>query len=246
MPRRSGKLNKTIDRCSFFTTATSEAFAFLINDFGFRRVGTIEVMPECVVKYQNGTTGISVNYEWNSHVVVDLVKLVRTAAEVLEEKSYDLLLLMEIRRPEIDAHKFYGDDKTWTNDYIAERLREYASFLQEDARDVLTGDFSIFPQLKKLSAKYRRQKNKEYFGTYSGGSPRFSTRPTLKQVFAGAKDVDPELERLFGDRLNQDKTQSRIYEAYWDHQYSIPEIADFLNTTEESIKHELDEYDDRS
>jgi hypothetical protein len=245
-----GKIRKprrnSADSFAFFKQAATGIFESVTDEYGLSYVAAVEHMPDCVIKYQNETTGLKVRYEWKSQVSVDLVKLERTPTEVTEGKRYDLLLLMEIRRPEIDAHKFYGDDKEWTNEYIEDRLREYASFLKEDARDVLRGDFSILPELKKLSAKYRRQKNKEYFGTYSGSSPRFSSRPTLEQVFAGAQDVDPELDRLFGGKLNQDKTQSRIYEAYWDHQYSIREIADFLRQTEESIQRELDDYDDRS
>ena|ERR1700730_15903876 len=151
---------------------------------------------------------------------------------------------MEIRRPDIDRHKFYGADKEWTNDYIEKLLRQYAKFLREGARDVLTAEFGIFPELKKLGAHYRRQTNRRYFGTYNGASPRFTGRPTLEEVFAGAKDVDPELERLFGGKLNQDKTQSRIYEAFWDHQFSVREVADFLNRTQESIQQALDDEDD--
>lgn len=202
-------------------------------------------MPDSVIKYRSESAGMTIRYEWESQVSIRLVSLKQTSTEVVEDKRYDLLLLMELRRPEIDANKFFGADKKWTSDYVEECLREYASFLREEARDVLTGDFSVFPELKKLSAHHRRQKNKEYFGTYTGGSPRFSGRPTLAEVFAGAKDVDPELERLFGDKLNQDKTQSRIYEAYWDHQYSIREIAEFLNQSEDAIKQELDDYDDQ-
>lgn len=235
----------SVDSFRFFKQAAAEILKSLLSEFGLAYVATLEHVPDCVIKYQNATTGLSVYYEWNSQISIDLVKLARTPTEVAEDKSYDLLLLMEIRRPEIDAHKFYGTDNVWTTDCLQERLREYASFLKEDARDVLTGDFRIFPELKKLSAKYRRQTNKEYFGTYSGGSPRFSSRPTLEQVFAGAKDVDTELERLFGGKLNQDKTQSRIYEAYWDHEYSIRQIADFLKQSEELIQRELDHYDDR-
>lgn len=243
----NGKTQKSklpTDAFAFFRKAVSENFESLLAEFGFRHVATIEHMPDCVIQYQNETTGIDVRYEWKSHVSIDLVQLEHTASEVTEGRKYDLLLLMQIRRPAIDANKFYGDDKDWTGVYIEERLREYANFLTEGARDVLTGDFSIFGELKKLSGKYRRERNKELFGTYTGGSPRFSTRPTLVQVFAGAKDVDPELARLFGNKLNQDKTSSRIWEAFWDHQYSVPEIAEFLNETEGSIERVLDEYDD--
>lgn len=245
MKKARKQQEKRRDYFAFFKQATAEAFKFLTTDFGFEYFATVEHPPDCVIKYRNKTTGISIRCEWKSMVCVSLVKLAQERAEVVEDRRYDLMLLMEIRRPEIDAHRFYGPYKEWTNDHIEKLLREYARFLTEDARDVLTGDFSIFPELKKLSAQYKRQKNKEYFGTYSGGSPRFSTHPTLEQVFAGAKDVDPELERLFGRKLDQDKTPSYIYEAYWDHKYSIREIADFLNQTEESIKQELEDYDDR-
>jgi hypothetical protein len=57
--------------------------------------------------------------------------------------------------------------------------------------------------------------------------------------------VDPELERLFAGKLYQDKTDSRIHEAYWDHEFSIPEIADYLNETEESVQRRLDQFDER-
>ena len=54
-----------------------------------------------------------------------------------------------------------------------------------------------------------------------------------------------KLQRLFQDTIDQDKTDSRIYEAFWDHQYSVREIADFLNEREQTVERKLDEYDDR-
>lgn len=239
------KTKKPNDAFAFFKQAVIEIFEPLFAELGFQHVQTLEYMPDCVLEYLNETTGINVRYEWKSQVSIRLVKLKRTGSEVTEAASYDLLFLMQLRQPEIDVNKFYGDDKEWTDAYIEQRLREYAIFLKESARDVLTGDFSVFPELKKLTAKNRRETNKAMFGTSTGESPRFSTRPTLEQVFEGAKDVDPELERLFGGKLNQDKTDSRVYEAYWDHEFSIPEIAHYLNETEESIQQRLDEYDDR-
>jgi hypothetical protein len=239
------KPKKPNDAFAFFREAVDQIFEPLFTEFGFRHVETLEYMPDCVLKYLNETTGINARYELKSQLSINLVKLERTGSEVTEAAKYDLLFLMQLRQPEIDVNKFYGDDKEWTDAYIEQRLREYAIFLRESAHDVLTGDFSVFPELKKLAARNRREKNKEIFGTSTGESARFSTRPTLAQVFEGAKQVDPELERLFGGKLNQDKTDSRIYEAYWDHEFSIPEIADYLKETEESIQQQLDRYDDR-
>lgn len=242
--KRWTRKSRSVDNFAFFRKAVAEIVEPQITAFSFRHVATLEYIPDGIVKYQNETTGINVRYEWESQVSISLVKLERTGSEITEGKRYDLLLLMEIRQPTIDANKFYGGDKEWTNAYIEARLQEYTSFLKEEARDILTGDFSIFPELKKLSAHYRRKHNKDLFGTYSGITPRFSTRPTLAQVFADAKDTDPYLARLLGNKLKQDKTPSRIYEAYWDHQYSAVEIAGFLNETEDSIRRMLEEQDD--
>jgi hypothetical protein len=242
--KRWTRKSRSADNFAFFRKAVTEIVEPQLTAFGFRHVATIEHIPEGIVKYQNETTGINVRYEWESLVSISLVKLEPTGSEITEGKRYDLLLLMEIREPAIDANKFSGGDKEWTNAYIEERLHEYTSFLKEGARDVLTGDFSIFPELKKLSAHYRRKHNKDLFGTYSGITPRFSTRPTLAQVFAGAKDTDPYLVKLLGNKLKQDKTASLIYEAYWDHEYSTLEIAQFLNEPEESIHRKLEEQDD--
>lgn len=239
------KNKKLKDPFAFFKQAVDEVFEPLFTEFGFQHVETLEYMPECLVKYHNKTTGLHLTYEWKSCIWVSVVRLKRIGKEVAEIAKFDLFFVLEIRQPEIDSGKFHGSDKEWTTPFVEELLREYALLLRKSANDILTGDFSIFPELKKLAATNRRKRNKELFGTYSGGSPRFTTRPTLEQVFAGAKDVDPELERLFKGQLNQDLTDSRIYEAFWDHEYSVREIADFLNETEESTQHTLDEYDNR-
>ena len=236
---------KPNDAFAFFRQAVSEIFEPLFTEFGFRHLETLEYMPDCVLKYRNESTGLNVRYEWNSQISISLVKLDRTESEVTEVSTYDLLFLLKIRQPSIDTNKFYGSDEEWTDAYIERLLREYETLLRENARDVLTGDFGIFPELKKLAAENRRKWNKETFGTSTGESARFTSRPTLDQVFEGAKEVDPELERLFGGKLNQDKTDSRIYEAYWDHQFSIREIADYLNESEESVQRQLEQYDDR-
>jgi hypothetical protein len=236
---------KPNDAFAFFKQAVNEIFQPLFTEFGFRHFETLEYMPDCVLKYRNESTGLNLRYEWNSQISISLVKLDRTESEVTEASTYDLLFLLKIRQPSIDINTFHRSDKKWTDAYIERLLREYETLLRQNARDVLTGDFGIFPELKRVAAEHRRNWNKETFGTSTGESPRFTSRPTLQQVFEDAKEMDPELDRLFGGRLNQDKTATRIYEAYWDHQFSIREIADYLNESEESVHRQLEEYDDR-
>ena len=179
------------DPFAFFKQSTSEIFEFLITDFGFSYIDTVVHAPDCVIEYQNETTGITVRYEWASQISVSLIKLKRESNKVLVDKRYPLLLLMEIRRPSTDATMFSGTHKIWTNEYVEKLLREFANALREDGGDVLRGDFRIFAELKRRRAHYRRQQNKEDFGTYTGESPRFSSQPTLEEVFADAERINP-------------------------------------------------------
>jgi hypothetical protein len=239
------KKNKHPDPFAKFKIAAENTFKFLLDDFDFELVETFQHMPDCVLEYRNSTTAIEVRYEYTSQVAVTFKPLVQKGSESLRGKPYDLMLLMEIRAPHINLNQFYGTDKQWSPEYIQELLEQYAGFLKEQAADVLTGDFSFLPDFKKLYAQRSREANKESFGTYTGISPRFVTRPTLQEVFAIAKVRDPSLDILFGGKLDQDKTAGCIYEAFWDHGYSTNEIAQFLNTSENSIQEILDEYDDR-
>jgi ribosomal protein L18 len=244
--------NKTLEKPSgesrdpfaFFKQATSEIFEFLITDFGFSYVNTVVYAPDCVIEYRNETTGITVRYEWTSQISVSLIKLKRESNKVLVDKRYSLLLLLEIRRPRTDPELFSGTDKEWTNEFVEKLLREYASALKEEAWDILTGDFRIFAELRKRRGYYRRQQNKEDFGTYNGESPRFSSRPTLEEIFADVVRVNEKGDRLSVGNPDRWGTIFRIYEAHWDHQYSVGEIADFLNRSAEEIKQDLDEQDD--
>src|SRR2546423_1488875 len=148
-----GKMKKNrnvmTNRFGFFKQAVSNVFESLFRQYDFAHVSTTVETPDCVIKHWNRTTGLDITYELESSITVDLIQLERTLEETLERRSYDLLLLMELRRPDIDRTQFYGGDKEWSNDYVEKLLREYARFLKEDAHDVLSGDFTIFPELTK-------------------------------------------------------------------------------------------------
>ena len=71
----------------FLRKAIGETFESQLAEFSFRHVANIEHMPDCVIKYQNETTGINVRYEWKSQMSINLVKLERTASEVTEGRK---------------------------------------------------------------------------------------------------------------------------------------------------------------
>jgi hypothetical protein len=51
---------------------------------------------------------------------------------------------------------------------LAELLQDYARLLEECGRDILTGDFTDFPKLKKLVTAAQRKANLEMFGSETG------------------------------------------------------------------------------
>lgn len=165
---RRKKLKEPTDPFAFFKKATADAFHFLVTDYGFEHVSTTVHVPECAIKYWNETTGVTITYEWGGAIWVDLTRLKRMPAEVVEGERYSLDILMLERCPNKDIRQFYSLDKEQTSEYIERVLQVYANALKECGRDVLTGDFRIFPKLKKLAEDVLRQRNKELFGSETG------------------------------------------------------------------------------
>src|SRR5689334_11879674 len=92
---KQGKKRKQMkDPFSFFKRAADEAFAFMVDDYGFEKVSTKAHPPECAIKYQNVTTGVTITYEWGGVVWADLICLRPTSAEVVEDERYTVDVLM--------------------------------------------------------------------------------------------------------------------------------------------------------
>jgi hypothetical protein len=158
------KKTEPVDHFSFFKSAVSETFSFLASDYEFK-LASIEVYPpECVVKYQNDTTGIYVFYEWQSVLGVDLVRLGRTPSAVIVEELYSLDCLILERCPREPTSREYCEKKVWSEAHIEEVLRAYARTLRDCGRDILSGDFSIFPSLRKRKDEIIRRKTLELYG----------------------------------------------------------------------------------
>jgi hypothetical protein len=235
------------DPFAFFKKSTLEAFNFLTTEYGFEHVSTSEYGHECDLTFWNQTTEVSVDYELGGGPSVSLGKLERTDGKTVDTRLYPLRAVVAERCPENLPKIEWGhaNGKASEQD-LHDALHAYAALLKEYAGDMLGGDFGVVPALKKRTAEFRRQWNKEVFGTYSGESPRFSARPTLAELFADAKSVDPTLEQIFGNALNQDKTGYRAYQTYWDYEYPVAEIAAFLNVDEAAVERMLEEQDERA
>lgn len=164
------KSEEQFDPFVHFKKVTADAFDFLISDYGFDHFSTTVYMPECEIRYYNQTTGVRVMYEWGGLPSVTLFRLERTPTKILEPEGYWIELLIKERCPDRDERLNYESGEL--NDRDVERmLRNYAVVLKAYARDVLQGDFKIFPKLKALAQEEQRQRNLELFGSETGETP---------------------------------------------------------------------------
>ena len=152
------------DYFATFENEVSEAFTFLVADFGFKPVKRTIVFPECEIEYWNETTSISITYDWKSAIWVDVGRLEHGAEGAEESESYSLDSLLLERCPDKNTSADYCAQGDWSDDHIRRTLHSYASDLKACGEDILTGDFSIFPALKEQTAKIIERKNKELFG----------------------------------------------------------------------------------
>jgi hypothetical protein len=163
-PKAKKKKGPPIDYFATFKNAVSEAFAFLMADFGFKLVKINVILPECEIAYWNETTSVTIIYEWQSVLSVDVGRLKRSPEGIKKSESYSLDSLLLERCPDRNTSEYYCSQKDWSEGHIKWALHSYASDLKACGEDILAGNFSIFPALKKQAAKIIEEKNKKIFG----------------------------------------------------------------------------------
>ena len=147
---------------ALFEPAAREAFSFLISDYGFEHTGTVINVPQCEVLLRNTTTGAVILYEINDSPEVLLQKLTHTPpTNITVVEEYSVHFLIKERCPDKVIQAVVDD---WDLETIRQILNDYSAALKECGRDILTGDFSIFPQLKLRARKNQERKNRELYG----------------------------------------------------------------------------------
>jgi hypothetical protein len=155
------------DPFTSFKKATRQAFAFLrAPAYKFNEVQTVCHPPECIVRYENKTTGVIISYEWGGTPSV-IVSRLHPDLPVEEEQFGLKFLVMERCPEELDRIEAKG-----SSDDIAQVLTEYAQILKKCGHEVLTGDFQVLPRLNKLIIAERRKTNLEMFGSETGETPK--------------------------------------------------------------------------
>jgi len=125
-----------------YDDAVREAFRFLIEEFSFERVSSTLRTPEHRIIFENETTRVVISYEMGSAPWVELGK--RTAPGERGER-YDLRFLLMKRVPyEVPDIS----ERARHNEPVRPTVQRLASLLRDNASDILTGNFSIFPRLR--------------------------------------------------------------------------------------------------
>jgi hypothetical protein len=144
------------DPLAFFKKVTGDVLHFLETDYEFKQVSieiddTMEWVPiiECRIIYRNATTEITVRYDWYEDlrgtpelIIARLNQEPEGQAQPVEGYNIDLLISERCPNKIIKKQKYNSEEK------IADILQSYADVLKEHGRDVLTGDFRIFPILR--------------------------------------------------------------------------------------------------
>jgi hypothetical protein len=138
-----------------FEDSVLDAFAFLVNDFGFRYKSMRVHAPECWCVFHNVTTGIVVHYELGSRPWVEMAELRHHGDRVIEVRRSALEFLLQQRAP-LEAgstSRCDGDEE------LRRAICAQASSLRDHGGDLLRGDFAIFPRLQELAAESLRRRN---------------------------------------------------------------------------------------
>jgi hypothetical protein len=227
----------------FFGQAALEAFRFLIDEHGYEHASTTSYANrECTVKFRGRLANVSTWYEVFSPPWTSIERLDREYVQ-----DVGIQYLMEERCPELLPAEDAEDGGFGNSpEEVRQVLQLHARVLREYGRDLLEGDFRIFPRLRQRQAVAMREQNRRLFGTSTGETPRFDFRPSLEQLFASGEEREPPpvgVEAANSAGIPA-QTWARIYQAFWDYEYSVAQIAEFLNISREQVQESLNEWDE--
>jgi len=215
----------TDDSKERLTRLVRDCFGALEADLGFA-LDRIDVRQrEFSARFVRGRVSVQLDHEffYSASVAVR----VRPGPEGGRGGQFGLYALLRDAGPEAEQLLPTGPAKD--DEALADNLRRQAELLIEFGRDLLEGDLGRALRLRRIQAAEARRQNKEEFGTSTGESPRFSERPSL--------------EALFSDAVVEGLKSPRAYQAFWDWDYPLAEIAAFLGTDEAGVQALLDEWD---
>ena len=200
-----------------------DAFGFLIEDLGFELVDSHVGQRESSATFCSPLVRVQIHVDHLPLGVCVGVGLFEKRAQRTMVDEHGLLDVVRDQAPK-EAARLVAEVES-----LEDALAVHAELLHRHAADLLRGERTRVPRLRRLRATETRRENKESFGTSTGETPRFTGRPTL--------------EELFADVTNEGLVTPRAYQAYWDYAYSLAEIGRFLDLGEEEVQAMLDDWD---
>lgn len=211
-----------------FRQAAEAAFAFLVEEFGFRGPSVEALLREIHLLWIHEAAGVSVAVSWELGGEPTLALWLREPSGRGRCFGLDVLVADALGGPvasiQLDrmALPAAGSPEA--------RMAALAPLFRRHAADLLRGDRGRLPRLRTLLARTVRERNRLRYGTSTGESPRFSHRPTLQELFADARD--PGLR------------PPRATQAIHDYAYRVDELADFLACPVADVETLLAEWED--
>jgi hypothetical protein len=207
---------------SSFRTAVAAHFAPVAAEFGLDRRTEREFATETQVTFSDEERRLAVSFE---------VGGVPWVGVCVSDRGRDQEFLLQTLERDVegtcDSTNAVAGMQT-----VDEQIRTLAILTRRYAAGLLRGDFGRVRSLKRLRAEARRRRNLEMFGTPSRARP-LEHRPTLAELFVEAgKAQFPADARMFA-----------IYQAVWDHGYSIEDVAHFTRLVPGDIERILDTLD---
>lgn len=146
-----------------FITATRRAFAYLVNDYGFRMKTEMALGSEAWVAYENHTTRITVHYELGAEPWVEIGRVELRDGQLVQPSSIGLELLVRERGKPLDDQVRVPRDITAPE--ISQMIGTRAERLRSLGEDLLRGDFRGFPKLQTKAGQELQRREAELFGS---------------------------------------------------------------------------------
>lgn len=136
-----------------------DKFAFLKQKYEFREVSNVIDKYQCIIKMQNDTTGISINYERREDdIIVYLYRLIDGA--MIDDKipisadiplnCIDLRYVVMLKKGESITDYDWKEGKSY-DDLIQNIIYDLKNY----AEDILKGNFDVFSKVDAMAKKRR-------------------------------------------------------------------------------------------
>lgn len=146
-----------------FEKLVRREFHFLIENYGFQIIDVEKSNYGCLVWFKNQWAVVRVSFElYDGGIFVMIYKLTEgnipeypvffdRRAEFLIFDLNDLTIVRTGKRVQQDPKLIYDKE------YVAAKIKEFAASLKMNAHDVLSGDFSVLPQIKERVARRAKE-----------------------------------------------------------------------------------------